>query len=86
MLHLLAFATFTPGRIGSSTCAVKIQERKQVIIDKMPSEASRMTVIVQELGKDLALVVCHCHITLEDCCCGVFHVPLSGDGAARILP
>ena len=73
-------------RIGSSTCAVKSQERKQVIIDKMASEACRMTVIVQELGKDLAPFVRHCHNTLEGCCCGVFHVPPSGDGAARTWP
>ena len=42
-----------------------------------------MTVIVHELVKDL---VCHCHITFEDCRCGVFHVRPSRDSAARIWP
>ena len=44
-----------------------------------------MTVIVQELGKDLDSfdLVCHYHITFEDCC-GAFHVRPSRDGAARI--
>ena len=60
------------GRIWSSR--VRRQERKQVIIDKIASEVCRMTVIVQELGKDRAHYVCHCHIAFEDCCCGVFHV------------
>ena len=45
-----------------------------------------MTVIVQELGMDLTVLVCHWHITLEDCCCGVVHVPPSRDGAERIWP
>ena len=46
-----------------------------------------MTVIVQELSKDLDPfdLVWHCHITFEDCC-GAFHVRPSRDGTARIWP
>ena len=45
----------------------------------MASEACRMTVIVQELGKDLDSFDLVCHITFEDCC-GAAHVRPSRDG------
>ena len=51
----------------------------------MASEACRMTVIVQELSKDLDPFDLVCHITFEDCS-GASHVRPSRDGAARIWP